>query len=321
MISIPGVVIGFVVVVPALVVLLPVALVWDLARRRNLPTVRMLLYGTAYLGWEVVASAASGALWIAAGFGRFVDRGWSQRAHTRLQSAWVASLLGLAERILKLRVEVHGADVLRDGPIALLSRHASMVDTLIPAKLLFDAGMTLRYVLKEELLWDPALDLVGHRLPNYFVDRSGTNTDAELAAISALAAGAGEAEAVVIFPEGTRWSPAKQQSAVARVAERDPERGERVAGRRHTLPPRPSGTIAVLRGSPGADPVVMAHTGLEGLAGPKDALRMVPFRHPVTVQLWRVPRAELPDDDAGLGRWLDDQWQRVDDWVAANRAG
>lgn len=308
--------VAFTVAVPALVVALPLGLLWDVVRGRDLPTVRMLVFGTVYLGWEVAASVAAGALWVATGFGRRVDRPWSRRAHRRLQAAWVRSLLATAGRVLRLRVHVEGADALAAGPIVLLARHASMVDTLIPASLLFDAGLGVRYVLKDELLWDPALDLVGHRLPNCFVDRSGANTERELAAVTALAAGTGVDEAVVIFPEGTRWSPSKRDAALARLAERSPERASRFDRHRHTLPPRPNGSVAALLGAAGADAVVMAHTGLEGLAGPRDALRTVPFRHPVRVGLWRVPRHQIPAEAAETADWLDEQWHRVDDWVA-----
>lgn len=313
------VIVTFALIVPALSILVPIAAIWDLVRGRNLPTVRMLVFGTIYLGWEVIAAGASGLLWVASLGGRFIDRPWSQHAHLRLQAMWVRSLLSVAQRVLRLRVIVRGIEALDGGPMALLSRHASMVDTLIPAKLLFDSGRSVRYVLKDDLLWDPALDLVGHRLPNYFVDRSGSNTPAELAAIGELSATAAPNEAVVIFPEGTRWSPRKYESAMAKLSERDPVRAARFTDRTNTLPPRPNGTIAVLRGAPGVDPVFMAHTGLEGLAGPTDALRLVPFRHPVVVELWRVPRSELPEDHDGLAVWLDHQWERMDDWVAEHR--
>ncbi len=35
------------------------------------------------------------------------------------------------------------------------------------------------------------------------------------------------------------------------------------------------------------------------------------------VSLWRCPRAEIPEDRDGRVRWLDAQWQRVDDEVGA----
>ena len=261
--SIPAVFVALVMVMPLLVVLVPAAAVYDLVRGRNLPTVRMLLFGTSYLAWEAVVVTASAALWILTGFGRFMGRPWWIRAHQRLQARWVDSLLGLAATLLHLRLEIDGADALARGPLIVLCRHASMVDTLIPARLLHDAGINVRYVLKTELAWDPALDIIGHRLPNHFIDRSGSNTPAELDALEHLARGAGPSDAVVIFPEGTRWTPAKHDRAVSTMAERDPVSAARIAAHRYTMPPRPAGTLAVLDGAPAADVVILSYTRLE----------------------------------------------------------
>ncbi|MDC0708578.1 hypothetical protein POL68_08865 [Stigmatella sp. ncwal1] len=46
----------------------------------------------------------------------------------------------------------------------------------------------LKYVLKRELLWDPCLDVVGRRLPNVFVERSGDRGKAEIEAVATLVA-------------------------------------------------------------------------------------------------------------------------------------
>ena len=67
------------------------------------------------------------------------------------------------------------------APILVVSRHASLIDTLLPGRYVTQPfGIRLRYVLKSELLVDPALDIAGNRLPNVFVDRGG-DTDRELA--------------------------------------------------------------------------------------------------------------------------------------------
>ncbi|MFM7062185.1 MAG: 1-acyl-sn-glycerol-3-phosphate acyltransferase, partial [Actinomycetes bacterium] len=273
-----------------------------------------------YLAWEVVAVLACGALWVLAGFGTRLDGPASQRAHVALQRTWVTSLVGLAEPLLGLRFDVTGVEELRDGPLVLLCRHTSLIDTLIPAKLLMDRGFRVRYVLKDDLLWDPALDLVGNRLPNHFVDRSGTNTPAELDVLRQLAAGAADDEALVIFPEGTRWSAAKRARVQARLAEKDPALAAELAGRVRTMPTRPAGTVALLDGASGADVVTLAYVGLDGLAGPKESLAAAPLADPVEVELWRTPRSEVPEDAEGRARWLRDEWGRVDDWVVAHSA-
>lgn len=316
LITVPAVIVGFAALLPALIVLVPVAALVDLVLRRRFATVRLLAFATCYLAWELVSVAAAFALWVMSGFGLLLERRWMQRAHRRLQARWVDSLLHMAESLLGLHIEVDGAEVLHDGPLVVLCRHASMVDTLIPAHLLTHRGFNLRYVLKRELLWDPALDIIGYRIPNHFLDRGTADTPSELAALERLSTEAGSDEAVVIFPEGSRWTPQKREAAQRRIEASDPDLAARLADQRHTLPPRPNGTLAVLAGSPHADVVTLAHTGLEGLTGPLEALRLLPFRHPIQVSLWRTDRAELPTEHAAQAAWLTDEWARVDEWVS-----
>ena len=136
-------------------------------------------------------------------------------------------------------------------------RHASIVDNLLPA--LFVAaphGLRLRYVLKRELLSDPAIDIAGGRLPNCFVRRGADDAEAEIARVRALAAGLGPDEGVLIYPEGTRFTAAKRERAI--------ERQPRAAELRNVPPPRPGGTLAVME--TGADVVICAHHGLDGFA-------------------------------------------------------
>jgi hypothetical protein len=168
--SLPGVFVGLLVVLPLLVVVVPLLFVHDVVRYRRLPTVRLLLFGVCYLAWEVLAVLACGALWVMAGFGTQMQRPSSQRAHTALQRTWVNSLLSLAEPLLGLRFDVTGADALADGPLVLLCRHTSLVDTLIPAKLLdFDEAVNLTLglpVVRTSPDHGTAFDIAGKGLAN-----------------------------------------------------------------------------------------------------------------------------------------------------------
>lgn len=322
--SLPATLLAAVVGVPLIAVALPVLAAVDLLRgRRVLPTVRLAVFGVWYLCWEVVAMVSASALWIATGFGRRLDRPWSLRAHHWLQKVWVDSLLGAAQRTLGLDLDIDGGDAPgtapADGPLIVLCRHTSMVDTLVPAQLLARRGYRLRYVMKDDLLWDPALDLIGQRLPNYFVDRSSTDMAGELAGIRALAETAGPSDALIIFPEGTRWSPAKREAALARLRDHNPALADRCERLRSVLPPRPAGTLALLDARPDADVVILNHTGLEGLAGPGDAVRILPLRRPMQVTLRRVRRADIPTSTDAQAAWLLDEWDEVDAWVTAQQ--
>ena len=125
----------------------------------------------------------------------------------------------------------------------MLCRPASLADSLVSAWVVTSlAGLRPRYVLKRELLADPCLDIVGNRLPNYFLDRQAADSRLELDALTLLSAGMGLDDVAVIFPEGTRASPNKRERALSKLRERDPARAERLAGLQHLLPPRPAGS-------------------------------------------------------------------------------
>ena len=305
-----------------LVVLAPVALpllaIIDLVRGRpRLPLVRGWVFAVAYGVLESAMLVVVALMWLASGCGVWIRSRPSMRAHRRLQRWWVGRLLGLLESMLGLRFSIEGTEQLVPGPLIVLGRHVSLVDTLFPALALSDSGLALRYVLKRELEVVPLLDVVGHRLPNYFADRSGADTERELAALAALGSDLGANDSVVIFPEGTRGTAERRARAVARLGEHHPELVERAGGLRHTMPPRWGGTFALLDAAPDADVVVFAHHGLAGLRGLRAILAALPFRRPVRVELWRIPRAEIPEGRDERREWLYDLWVRLDDWVEA----
>jgi 1-acyl-sn-glycerol-3-phosphate acyltransferase len=159
----------------------------------------------------------------------------------------------------------------------------------------------------------PSLDIFGHRLPNHFVDRSGADTEGELARLQQLAAEMGPDEGLVIFPEGTRFSAEKRERAINRVERTDPVLAARMRRLRHVMPPRAGGTAALLAGAPDADLVLFLHHGMEGLREVRDVVALVPLDRPITITARRIPRSEV--DEENLGDWLLDLWEGVDTWV------
>lgn len=321
-ITVPAVLVGALVVFPASLVVLPGLAVWDAVRLRwQFPTVRVYLFGLVYLSWEVIAMVFAASMWLLAGGGILLRRPWFQEAHRRIQVVWAQSLMRNLDRILSLRVDVHGVEHLAPGPVLLFSRHASMLDTLVPIVLAAPLGLRCRYVLKNELVWDPALDVIGHRFPNYFVDRSGGNSAEVVDAVGELAAGTGPDGVFVIFPEGSRFTEAKRDRALEKLRESDGELAARAEKLTNTLPPRTGGPLAALDRRPeGADVVFLAHTGAEGLATIGDLIRAVPFERPLLMELWRVPGSEIPDDPEDRLTWLYDRWAEVDGWVRDHRS-
>ncbi|MCZ7528460.1 MAG: lysophospholipid acyltransferase family protein [Acidimicrobiia bacterium] len=289
---------------------LPAALARDLLRApRRLPFVRVASFALVWSWLECIGVATSGALWV-------LGRSDRPDAHYALQRWWVARLLDGLRVLCNVQIRVEGLDALTPGPVVVCSRHVSHADALLPAWLLGPAGMRPRYVMKRELLVDPCLDIVGNRLPNHFVERDADDVEGELAGMAAIAEGMTARDAAVIFPEGTLASPARRERALARIAETDPARAERLATLRHLLPPRHRGTEALLRGAPDADVVLVAHTGFEGLDRLLAAPEHVPLDVPVRVRLERVTRSEVPGPGGdGFASWLDEAWSAMDAWV------
>jgi len=200
LITIPGVYVGLILSTAVLPLVLVLALALDLVRLSvaGTPamTVRIAVFGWLYLvgeAWALLAMAGVG----------LVAREKSISATYRLQKMWLDWNFVSLRTVFSLEFVVEGSESTRPGPILLLSRHASLIDTMLPGRYVVRPhGVRLRYVLKKELLIDPVLDIGGNRLPNCFVDRTGEGR-AELRRIRDLASDLGPQEGVLIYPEGT----------------------------------------------------------------------------------------------------------------------
>ncbi len=315
-VSVGSMVVAAPVLVGLLPVLVPLLLVIDLVTApRRLPSLRALGFAIAYVFTELFGIVASGWLWLRFA-GRRGGEAWIE-AHIRLQARWMSSLFRSAQVLLGLRVSLDGEDALSRPPMLVFGRHVSLVDSMVSAVLLgAQRGYELRYVLKRELRSDPCLDIVGHRLRNHFVDRSGGDA-AEIAAVGQLGEDLRDDTAVVLFPEGTRFSPAKRDRSLERLRERD-DTGDLLPmaeGLRHLLPPRPGGALALLDSAPDTDVVIFGHVGFEGLDTFPGLWRGVPFDLPVDVVARRYARSEIPVEAKDRARWLFERWAELDDWI------
>lgn len=319
--TIPPRVLGLLLVTALIPALLALALLVDLGRRLAFgvpPTAaRLLAFLWVYLAAEVAGLAAMTAVWALSLGGR--REAALQQMTLGLQQLWAGALFGAVRGLFGLRLEVAGAEAIAPGPLIVLIRHASIVDNLLPSALIARPnGIRLRYVLKRELLADPCLDVAGRRLPNYFV-RRGTGEAAEVERVRSLARGLEPDEGVLIYPEGTRFTPERRQRAIARIGEGDPGLAARAERLRHLLPPRLGGVRALLDGAPDADVLVIAHHGFDGLRLISDIWRGGLVHLVVRVRVTRVPRSAVPVDDDARAIWLYDLWQDVDDWLEERR--
>jgi len=298
---------------------LPAAVATDLfrwiLRRKPWMSVRLIAFAYIYLFAEVGGVIALGLIWIFT-LGGLIHRPFMDATYA-VQRNWASALLKGAQVIFSLRLEVEGEELVAPGPIIVLARHASIVDNLLPAELVTARhGIRLRYILKQELLADPALDIGGNRLPNYFVDRNSADSRQELGNIEVLAANLGRAEGVLIFPEGTRHTPARRDRALAKLRASGSPFAELAAGLRHLLPPKVGGISALIEAAPGADVVLLGHRGLEGFARIADLWRGGLVGRVIHAKFWRIPSADVPTDRDARARWLFDQWSSIDAWIS-----
>jgi 1-acyl-sn-glycerol-3-phosphate acyltransferase len=300
---------------PVLVVLLGA---YDLVRRNGLASLRLLGLAWVFLLAELLGVVVAVCLWLRHAAQPRRDPDAFLEDNYRLQRWWARLLLGAGIRLLRLRLRVEGDAQAVPGPVVVLMRHTSILDTILPVVFLGARhGLRLRYVLKTELQLDPCLDIVGHRLPNCFVNRAG-ETEREVAAVGRMANGLGPRDGALIYPEGTRFEPAKLARAQAKLAELDPELHALSLRLHRVLPPRPGGTLALFEHAlpQGADVVIFAHKGLERIVRLHDVLSGKAVGTEVSLRLWRIPGAEVPTERAARLRWVFERWQEVDAFAA-----
>ncbi len=302
-------------------VLAPIAALIDLLRRRGWLAVRALGFGCAYLGAGTLGLIESAIIWVPWALGLSTRERYFARNYA-VQSRWVRRLRAAAEGCfgLRLRISVPDSLVRPARPLLVFARHASLPDALLPLiALSLQGGVRLRYVIKRELLYDPCLDVVGQRIPNAFVRRESDDPAREVARVRVLTEGLRAGEGVVIFPEGTRFTPEKRERALARLDRSEGGLAERAKRLRHVLPPRLGGPLGLLDAAPGADAVFLAHAGMERALRWRDLARGALVGLEVRVELRHVPRESIPAGRDARARWLFDEWVWVDE-IAGERA-
>ena len=295
----------------ALLLLLPVwvvvCLLVDLfGRKWRVPTLRLVAFALFWSWLEVIGVSVAGCLWI-------VGQGKNQLANYALQRWWAKQLIWSLRITCGFGIDVEGVQTLSDKPLLCLGRHASLGDALVSAWVFGSLAHRFpRYVMKKELLLDPCLDIVGQRIPNYFVDRGSAAIRQEIDGIRAMASNMSPKDVAVIFPEGTRTNDEKRVALVQRLEKRAPERHAKLVGLERLLPPRSAGAAALLEAIPEGDVVLLWHVGFDGLDTFAGVRRRLTHAGPhARVVLELHDRASVPSG-AAFESWLDDRWLEID---------
>lgn len=242
----------------------------------------------------------------------------------RLQATWAAGHLWGIRRIFGLRLQVEGDELVRtdpERPILVFIRHASIVDNALPATVIsLPHQMSLRFIIKHELQSLPTLNIGGHWIPTCFVRRESDNPDRQVARVRTLGEHLGPGDGVLIYPEGTRFTPSKLARAQAKIAEHDPSISPYASRLRHLLPPRLGGPLALLDEATGADVVVCGHVGFDGFERVSDVWRGGLVGATIKVRFWRHGRAEIPETQEERIVWIYERWLALDEWIDAQHA-
>jgi 1-acyl-sn-glycerol-3-phosphate acyltransferase len=287
----------------------------------RLRPLRLLSLALLHLTLESLMLVELFGLWIASGFGYFIRRPFFERIHYDIVQTYLVIFFREARRVVRLKVVTEGAppDAYPGQPLLVCCRHAGPGDsfTLMYA-LMHWYGREPRVVLKDTMAWDPAIDVILHRLPSRFISPAG-GQDLERE-IGELARNLDENDAFVIFPEGGNFTPERRQRAIDKLRRLGLEKMARRAERmQNVLAPRPGGLLAALEAAPDADVVLVAHTGLDHLLTIADVWRELPMDKQILMRWWRVPRAEVPTGREERIDWLYSWWEQIDAWIADHR--
>ncbi len=297
---------------------LPLAGLFDLFRgQRRLPTARSGLFGLRYLVNDSTEIVLAPWLWL-------ISRGRGRRGVERYRAVqrWsIRTLAAAADRWIGVRLDPAATVpvVPGEGPLIVLVRHASILDSSLPSLLFgLDSPWQIRSIVTDDALTDPGFDLIYPALGTVFIDRDEGASARRV--IAELARHDGPNDVVTIYPEGRLFRPHRLPGSLARLAERAPERAERLAGLRHVLPPRAGGTLALLEALPSADVLLLGHVGFERAGSIVDLATSAPLDSTVRLMIRHVPRSAIPHGEHERIAWLDTLWLDLDAWLDAQLA-
>lgn len=321
MVTIPGTCLLTAIVVALLPIVVPILGLIDMARRQDFRLVRfyvsiVVLIGLHPIGLAMlfVAFLRGGRLW-----GAPLER--EIRLTAKSEAWWANAMVRAAMYIYRMRMVVEGAESLANGRVLIFMRHTSILDTMLPLSVIgHPFAKHVRYVMKREVLWNPCVDVVGHRIPTAFVRRGGTRDTSDIEQVMWIAENLGPEGIVIIYPEGTRFTPEKQAKRLADIQKNNPELFDRARALQNVLPPHLGGSLALLSRKTDHAVAFCGHVGIEGAGKMSDWVGGALLDRTIRIRFFPVPSNDVPTQDAARIDWLYQHWQNVDAWIEAQKA-
>lgn len=288
---------------------------WLVGRPPRFRALRVAAFAVVYAVGECLCLVACAALWMLSPVPSRRDPQLWERRHVRLLHSLLGSLLGAASALFAFRLRLdspRGETLDHHRPLIVLGRHAGPGASFVLVHVLLQRYKRIPHiVLKRQLRVDPALDVLLTRIGCAFLAKGDTTQS-----VADLAAGLKERDALLIYPEGSDWTPTRQRLAVLKLRRRGlRDRADAAAARPNVLPPRPGGTFAALTAAPDAQVAVFMHTGHDELLEAGALWRALPLRRELHMVWWNEPRP-APEDEQACGQWLDSLWGEIDSWVS-----
>ncbi len=306
---------------PLLLLVAAFAVRWIPGRWRALRLLWMML---VYLVREATGLVALFVLWALSGFGWKLHTPRFDRAHVVVAGWFVGGLIDSARRVLGLTIVEDRDSVVPahpperpERPMLVFSRHAGAGDSFLLVNSLINTyGRRPLIVLKEQLRWDPCIDVALGRLPSRFIPANPPAGSGAVESISQLATEMQPDDALILFPEGGNFTDRRRRRAISRLGEDGLDNlVERAEALTQVLPPRPGGAFAAIDAAPDADIVFVAHTGLEQLSSPRQVWDGLPMRSGVQIMWWLVPAGDVPVGYEARISWLYEWWEVIDTWI------
>jgi 1-acyl-sn-glycerol-3-phosphate acyltransferase len=294
-----------------------VALVGDLIRRdRGIRYTRSVLVVALLLLVELGGLIMTAVIWLLAPLGYRMHRERVQNQYRYLMRWWGSQLFRVLRICLPLEFDYSQLDpALLGGNAIVIGRHRSNCDAILPAVIFGSDQKYVLYTLKEELRWEPNIDIVGQFMSHRFITRSPPDLDAELAPIRELGSRIDANSVAIIFPEGTFFSENRKAKVLRSLERKDPSHAEAARNMNYVLPPRPAGTLALMEGAPTADIIVLGHVGYEPYGTIRQVFAHLGHKQRITVRAWRYPRDSVPVSESARIEWLFERWSELDTWI------